>query len=263
MKLTSKDIYDKKAKQEKIACLSLYDFPSARIADEAGIDVLVIGDSVGMTLLGHNNTLQMTMDKMIYHTQAVARAAKRALVVSDMPVNSFTTVEDAVCNAKQFIDEAGADAVKLEGGEKVKEQIEAVIKSGVAVVGHLGMLPQKVSDGKYRVYGRSEDEAKQLLNDVLLLEKLGAFAVVLECIPSSLGKAIAEKTNLPIIGIGAGGEVDGQVLVFQDVLGIRSSVRPRFVRSYADFEKDMRVAAEKYRDDVLSKNFPSEKESFS
>lgn len=262
MKLTPQSIYSKKQAGEPITCLSLYDYPSARVADEAGVDIVMVGDSVGMALLGHENTLGMTMESMLYHTQAVARAAKHALVVGDMPVHSYNDPNLAFLNAQRFLREAGADAVKLEGGVKVQAQVQKLVTEGISVMGHVGMLPQSIGDGKYRVYGKDPDEAEMILEDAKLLDRMGAFAIVLECVPSKLAAEITKAVQCPTIGIGAGAATDGQVLVFQDLLGIRSGVSPRFVRRYANLEEIMKKAARDFCDDVIKKDFPSKKESF-
>ena len=263
MKHTPQIIYSKKQAGEKITSLSLYDYPSARIADEAGVDVIMVGDSVGMALLGHENTLSMTMEHMLYHTQAVAKAVKRALVVADMPIHSYNDSEIALKNAQRFLREAGADAVKLEGGATIQPQIEKLMTEGISVMGHVGMLPQSIGDGKYRVYGKDPDEAKTILEDAKLLDRLGAFAIVLECVPAKLAAEITKAVRCPTIGIGAGPATDGQVLVFQDLLGIHSGVSPRFVRRYAKLEEIMKKAAGDYCRDVQNTKFPSKKESFS
>ncbi len=263
MKHTPQTIYSKKQAGQKIVSLSLYDYPSAKIADGAGVDVIMVGDSVGMVLLGHENTLGMTMEHMIYHTQAVSKAVKRALVVADMPVHSYHDPETALANAKRFLHDAGADAVKLEGGAKVQPQIEKLMTQGISVMGHLGMLPQGVGDGKYRVFGKDPEEAEAILKDAQLLDRLGVFSIVLECVPVKLAAEITRSVKCPTIGIGAGPSTDGQVLVFHDLLGIRSGVSPRFVRRYANLEAVMKKAAADYYSDVQHKRFPSQKESFS
>jgi 3-methyl-2-oxobutanoate hydroxymethyltransferase len=263
MKNTPQTIYSKKQAGEPIVSLSLYDYPSARIADEAGVDIVMIGDSVGMALLGHENTLGMTMEPMLYHTQAVARAVKHALVVADMPVHSYNDPNLAFMNAQRFLREAGADAVKLEGGAKIQAQVQKLVTEGISVMGHVGMLPQSIGEGKYRVYGKDPDEAVSILEDAKLLDRMGVFAIVLECVPAKLAAEITKAVQCPTIGIGAGAATDGQVLVFQDLLGVRSGVSPRFVRRYADLEEVMEKAVRHFCDDVKKKNFPSRKESFS
>ena len=263
MKHTPQTIHSKKQAGEKITSLSLYDYPSARIADGAGVDVLMVGDSVGMVLLGHENTFGMTIEHMLYHTAAVVKGVKCSLVVADMPIHSYKDPEQAFVNAKRLIQEAGADAVKLEGGVKIQAQIQKLVAEGISVMGHVGMLPQSVGDGKYRVYGKDPEEAEMILDDAKLLDRMGAFAIVLECVPAKLAARITQAVKCPTIGIGAGSETDGQVLVFHDLLGIRSGVSPRFVRRYANLEAIMKKAAVDYCHDVQKKKFPSSKESFS
>ena len=263
MKHTPQTIYAKKQTGEKIVSLSLYDYPSARIADGAGVDVLMVGDSVGMVLLGHENTLGMTIEHMLYHTAAVVKGVKRALVVADMPIHSYNDPELALLNTKRLVREAGADAVKLEGGVKIQAQIQKLVIEGISVMGHIGMLPQSVGDGKYRIYGKDSEEADSILEDAKALDGMGAFAIVLECVPSKLAEKITKAVKCPTIGIGAGPSTDGQVLVFHDLLGIRSGVTPRFVRRYANLEVIMKKAAGDYCRDVQKKKFPSQKESFS
>jgi 3-methyl-2-oxobutanoate hydroxymethyltransferase len=262
MKLTSQSIYSKKQAGELIVSLSLYDFPTARIADEAGVDLIMVGDSVGMVLYGHENTLGMTMEHMLYHTAAVAKAAKRALVVADMPVHSYNDPDLALMNAQRFLREAGADAVKLEGGIKVQAQVQKLVTEGISVMGHVGMLPQSIGDGKYRVYGKDPDEAERVLEDATMLDRMGVFSIVLECVPAKLAAEITKAVQCPTIGIGAGAATDGQVLVFQDLLGIRSGVSPRFVRRYAKLDETIKKAALNFCSDVKKKSFPSKKESF-
>jgi 3-methyl-2-oxobutanoate hydroxymethyltransferase len=263
MKITPQAIYSKKQTGEKIVSLSLYDFPTARIADEAGVDLIMVGDSVGMVLSGHENTLGVTIEHMLYHTVAVSKAVKRATVVADMPVHSYDDPESALSNAQRFLKEAGADAVKLEGGTKVRAQVQRLVAAEIPVMGHVGMLPQNIGNGKYRVYGKNPEEAKVILEDAKLLDKVGVFSLVLECVPSKLAEEITKTVRCPTIGIGAGSSTDGQVLVFQDLLGIRSGVSPRFVRRYANLEEILGKAARSFCRDVRRKKFPSKKESFS
>lgn len=262
MKLTSQNIYSMKQAGKRIVSLSLYDYPSARIADEAGADLIMVGDSVGMVFLGHENTLGMTMEHMLYHTKAVAKAVKNALVVADMPIHSYNDPAIALANAQRFIKEGGADAVKLEGGSKVRAQIEKLLSESIPVMGHLGMLPQSIGDGKFRVHGKDPDEAAAVLEDAKLLDLLGVFAIVLECVPAKLAAEVTRAVRCPTIGIGAGSSVDGQVLVFADLLGIRSGVSPRFVRRYANLDEIMKKAAREFCRDVRTQKFPSPKESF-
>ncbi|HOW59199.1 MAG TPA: 3-methyl-2-oxobutanoate hydroxymethyltransferase [Candidatus Omnitrophota bacterium] len=261
MKLTPKNIYEKKQAGSKITVLSLYDYPSARIADEAGVDILMIGDSVAMVLLGHENTLGVTMEHMLYHTVAVSQAVRKGLVVADMPAHSYDDPEIALKNAKRFLEEGHADAVKLEGGSKVLNQVQKLIALGIPVMGHLGMLPQ-TSGSQFHVQGKTPEEAKVILEDAKMLDRLGVFAIVLECIPAKLAAEITQAVKCPTIGIGAGPETDGQVLVLQDILGIRSNVSPRFVRRYADLETIIKKAVQSYCQDVIKGQFPSKKESF-
>jgi 3-methyl-2-oxobutanoate hydroxymethyltransferase len=262
MKNTPQIIYSKKQAGEPIVSLSLYDYPTARLADEAGVDLVMVGDSVGMALFGHENTLGMTMEHMLYHTAAVAKAVKHALVVADMPVHSYHDPDLALLNAQRFLREAGADAVKLEGGAKVQLQVQKLVTEGISVMGHIGMLPQSVGEGKYRVYGKDPEEAEMILEDAKLLDRMGVFSIVLECVPAKLAAEITKAVQCPTIGIGAGVATDGQVLVFQDILGIRSGVSPRFVRRYAKIEETIKKAAVDFCRDVRAKNFPSKKESF-
>ncbi|OQA57292.1 MAG: 3-methyl-2-oxobutanoate hydroxymethyltransferase [Candidatus Omnitrophica bacterium ADurb.Bin277] len=262
MKLTPDSIYEKKSKREKITALTAYDFPTARILDEAGVDILVVGDSLGMVLLGHENTCDVTLKDIAHHTRPVARASKRALVVADMPYHSYLNPEEALANAKALVKEHGADAVKLEGGLAIEHQLIKLVGAGIPVMGHIGMLPQAVQNNKYRVHGKSEEEAASILEDAKLLEKLGAFAIVLECLPASLAKKITQSVKCPTIGIGAGAGTDGQILVVHDMLGIRSGVSPRFVRRYADVEETVKEAVRNYCRDVIRGKYPSEKESF-
>ena len=263
MRLTVKSIRDKKAKKEKISVLTAYDFPFARMFDAAGLDIVLVGDSLGMVVLGHQSTVPVTMRDMLHHTRAVARAVKHALVVSDMPFGSYDTPERALRNALRLIKEAGADAVKLEGGRAVEKQVLRLVKAGVPVMGHIGMTPQTASGlGGYKVQGRDRKQAAQILADAKCLDGLGVFAMVLECVPSVLAVKISRQVKCPTIGIGAGAGTDGQVLVMHDMLGIESGVRPRFVRRYAELEKTIALAAQQYLRDVKSGRFPSRDESF-
>ncbi len=262
MRTSIKSIREKKGK-EKIAVLTAYDFPFAKMLDETGIDIILVGDSLGMVLLGYESTLPVTMREMIHHTKAVSRAAKRPLVVSDMPFGSYDSVERASRNARRFIQEGGADAVKLEGGESVATIVKALVRSGIPVMGHLGMTPQSATQlGGYKVQGREPQQAQKISEDAQLLEEAGIFSLVLECVPHRLAEKITKKISCPTIGIGAGPKTDGQVLVLHDLLGFEGSVHPRFVRRYAEFEKEARKAFSRYIADVRSGSFPSLKESF-
>lgn len=263
MRLTAKAIFDKKGKGEKIIALTAYDFPFARILDEEGMDVVLVGDSLGMVLLGYESTIPVTMKDMLHHTKAVSRAVRRALLVADMPFGSYDTPEKAVSNAQRFLKEANADAVKLEGGLKIREQLKALIGVGIPVMGHVGMLPQSINEmGGYKVQGKNKAQADKILEDAVLLDELGAFSIVLECIPQTLGARITKEVKCPTIGIGAGPKTDGQVLVLHDLLGFKAPVRPRFVRRYGDIEKEIRLAVSAYREDVLNGKFPSKEEGY-
>ncbi len=263
MRLTVKGIYDKKKNKEKITALTAYDFPLAKIIDEAGIDIVLVGDSVGMVLLGYESTIPVTMRDMLHHTKAVSRAVSHALIVADMPFGSYDTPERALRNANRLMQQGGANAVKLEGGKKIEKQIRALIQSGVPVVGHLGMTPQTASQlGGYRVQGRSHKQAAEMIKDAVLLDKLGVFSLVLECVPIALSQRITRQIKCPTIGIGAGKVTDGQVLVTYDMLGFQSKVHPRFVRRYAPIGEKIKEAVIHYRNDVLKGKFPSQEESF-
>ena len=263
-KITIQDILRRKQKEHRnIAVLTAYDFPFAKLVDEAGIDIVLVGDSLGMVCLGYDSTLPVTMEDMLHHVKPVSRAVKHALVVADMPFGSYQTVGSALHNAKRFIKEGGAQAVKLEGGERILDQVKSLVRAGFPVMGHLGMLPQSIRKiGGYKVQGKTKDEANQIFGEALELERAGAFAIVLECVPNSLAKRITKKLNIPTIGIGAGPDTDGQVLVLHDLLGFRSQVRPRFVRCYADLDSVIRKAVTRYRQDVLRRKFSSLEETF-
>lgn len=261
MRLTVKEIRSKKGR-EKIAVLTAYDFLTAGILDEAGLDILLVGDSLGMVVLGYESTLPVTMRDMMHHTRAVCRAVKHALVVADMPFGSYDTPERAVRNAKRFLQQAGADAVKVEGGRRIEAQVRALAAAGIPVMGHVGLTPQHASQlGGYKVQGRG-DQAQEILEDAVLLDKLGVFGVVLECVPAKLAARITEAVACPTIGIGAGPDTDGQVLVITDMLGLKGRVSPKFVRTYADLGDSIRQAAVKYRGDVLKGKFPAAGESY-
>lgn len=235
----------------------------AKILDEEGVDIILVGDSVGMVLLGYDNTLSVTMEEMIYHTKAVSRAVTHALLLADLPAGSYDSPDHALQNARRLVNEAGAAGVKIEGGLKIKEQIKAIIGAGIPVAGHLGMLPQSLREtGGFRVQGKKPEDAEKILQDAVLLDELGVFALILECVPRALGAQISKKVRCPTIGIGAGPETDGQVLVLHDLLGFRGKVKPKFVRPYADLDQEVRKAIRAYRSDVTSGEFPSEAESY-
>jgi 3-methyl-2-oxobutanoate hydroxymethyltransferase len=249
----------------KICMLTAYDHPFARILDAAGVDVLLVGDSLGNVVQGQETTLPVTLDEMIYHCRLVARAARRALVVGDMPFGSYqVSVEQALDSAVRLVKEGGAHAVKLEGGERVADRIEAIARMDVPVMGHVGLTPQSVHRmGGYRVQGRGEKGREALWRDARAVERAGAFAVVLEGVPQQLAAAITAELTIPTIGIGAGVGCDGQVLVLHDLLGLREDPPPRFVRQYVDLAAIVAKAARMYVDDVREQKFPSDQESYS
>jgi len=251
--------------KERIAMLSLYDAPSAGLADAAGVDVLLVGDSVEMAVYGRPNTLSATMDTMLRHARAVADGARRALVVGDMPFLSFqASVEEAVKNAGRFLSEAGCAAVKLEGGARSLPAVEAILAADIPVMGHVGLTPQSYRKlGGFKVQGRETSSARSILEDAKALADAGCFAVVLECVPDKLAAQITREIPVPTIGIGAGAACDGQVLVFPDVLGLNQDFRPRFVRRYADLASTIGQAARDFTRDVKTGDFPNAEESFS
>lgn len=248
----------------KISMLTAYDYSTAKLMDSCDIDGILVGDSLGMVCLGYENTLKVTMNDMLHHIKAVTRGTKNALVVGDMPFMSYhTSVYDAVINAGRIIQEGGADAVKLEGGIHIIDKIEAIVKAQIPVMGHLGLTPQSVNMfGGFKVQGKSEEAAKQLIEEAKLLEKAGVFAIVLECIPSSLAKIITDSVSIPTIGIGAGVNCDGQILVYQDMLNIFSDMKPKFVKTFANAGEVMIDGFNKYICEVKSGTFPEEKHSF-
>nr|WP_302599984.1 3-methyl-2-oxobutanoate hydroxymethyltransferase [uncultured Cellulosilyticum sp.] len=256
----------KKAKQnhEKITMLTAYDYISAKLMDQAGIHALLVGDSVGMVFCGLENTLSVTVDQIIYHTQAVQRGAKEALIVTDMPFMSYQAdIKEALCNAGRLVKEGGAEAVKLEGGKEICPQIQAITKAGIPVMGHIGLTPQSVhAFGGFKVQGKEVEAAKALIEDAKAVEAAGAFAIVLECIPYELALRITESINIPTIGIGAGNGCDGQILVYQDLLGMYEGIAPKFVKHYANIGEQMRGAFSKYKEEVQGGIFPNEIESF-
>lgn len=263
MKLTVKSIQEKKGK-EKIAALTAYDFPFARILDGVGMDIILVGDSLGMVLLGYDSTIPVTLREMIHHTKAVSRAVKRSLLVSDMPFGSYqASAEQAYRSARRLLQEGGADGVKLEGGGRVVKTVEKLVRASIPVMGHLGMTPQTATSlGGYKVQGREPKQAKKILEDACRLEEAGIFSLVLECVPHRLAERITKKISCPTIGIGAGPKTDGQILVLHDLLGFRGPVNPRFVRRYAHFEQEAHEAFSRYLKDVRSGTFPSLQESF-
>lgn len=255
---------DAKKNGEKITMLTAYDYSTAKIEDEAGVNSILVGDSLGNVMLGYENTLRVTMEDMIHHSAAVARGAKNALVVTDMPFMSYqTSVYDAVVNAGRLVKEGLADAVKLEGGVKFKEHIRAITDASIPVVGHIGMTPQSVNTfGGFKVQGKSEETAKRIVEDAKAVEEAGAFAVVLECVPAALAKYITEILSIPTIGIGAGKSCDGQVLVYQDMLGMYTDFTPKFVRKFADIGAVMREGFASYCAAVKSGEFPASEHEY-
>jgi 3-methyl-2-oxobutanoate hydroxymethyltransferase len=254
----------KKARGEKIAMLTAYDFPFARLFDQAGIDALLVGDTMGHVVQGHDTTLPVTLDEVIYHCRMVSRAVRRALVVGDMPFGSYqVSVEDALRNAVRLMKEGGAHAVKLEGGERMADRIAAFARADIPVMGHVGLTPQSVHQvGGYRVQGRDDAGHEKVLRDAQAVEAAGAFAVVLECVPRELGAEVTRALRIPTIGIGAGAGCDGQVLVMHDLLGLGEATPPRFARQYVAAGDVVRRAAELYAEDVRQQKFPSDAESY-
>lgn len=252
------------ADNTKLTMLTAYDYPTARIADEAGIDMLLVGDSLAMVVLGYDSTLPVTMDEMLHHTKAVSRGARRAMVIGDMPYMSYSVdVKDTVMNAARFVKEAGAHAVKLEGGDRVLRHVEAIVNAQIPVMGHIGLTPQSVNAlGGYRVQGKSAEVADELLASARALESAGAFAIVLEAVPTEVGRYVTEQISIPTIGIGAGPACSGQVLVFHDALGLHNGHYAKFVRRYADGYGDFTAALKRYVEDVNSGAFPSDAESY-
>ena len=248
----------------KITCLTAYDYPTARLLDESGVDVLLVGDSLGMVVLGHHSTLPVTLDDMLRHTQAVRRGTQHALVVADMPYGSYhTDVAEALRNAVRFIKEAGAEAVKIEGGERRLELIVRLTEAEIPVMAHVGLTPQSVNAlGGYRVQGKTTDTAEQLLRDARAVEAAGAFAVVLEAVPRELAAQITRELRIPTIGIGAGPDCDGQILVLHDMLGLTFDHTAKFTRQYANVGEIIRSAARDYCEDVRGGTFPSDAESY-
>jgi 3-methyl-2-oxobutanoate hydroxymethyltransferase len=263
-RITTHQLQEMKNRGEKIAMLTAYDFSMARIIDEAGIDVILVGDSASNVMAGHETTLPITLDQMIYHAASVVRAVKRALVVVDLPFGTYQgSSGEALRSAIRIMKEAGAHAVKLEGGSEVKESIERILSAGIPVMGHLGLTPQSIYKfGTYTVRAREEAEANKLAEDAKLLERCGCFGMVLEKIPAALAKKVTASIHIPTIGIGAGADVDGQVLVMQDMLGINKEFKPRFLRRYADLHAVVMGAVGRYVSDVKAREFPNEEEKY-
>ena len=263
-KITTHTLQEMKRRGEKISMLTAYDFSLARIIDEAGIDVILVGDSASNVMAGHQTTLPITLDQMIYHASSVVRAVERALVVVDLPFGSYQgNSKEALNSAIRIMKESGAHAVKLEGGREVKDSIERILSAGVPVMGHLGLTPQSIYKfGTYVVRAKEEIEAQRLREDALLLEESGCFSIVLEKIPAKLAKEVSASIKIPTIGIGAGGGTDGQVLVLHDMMGINKDFNPRFLRRYMKLYDDMKKATEQYIKDVKTVDFPNDTEQY-
>ena len=263
-RITTHTLHEMKSKKEKIAMLTAYDYSTALILDEAGIDVLLVGDSASNVMAGHETTVPITLDQMIYHASAVVRAVKRALVVVDLPFGSYQgNSKEALQSSIRIMKESGAHAVKLEGGAEVKESIERIISAGVPVMGHLGLTPQSIYKfGTYTVRAKEQAEATKLIEDAKVLQQAGCFALVLEKIPASLAKLVAKELTIPVIGIGAGADVDGQVLVVNDLLGLTKGFKPRFLRQYLNLFEEINGAVKSYIKDVKTLDFPNEKEQY-
>jgi 3-methyl-2-oxobutanoate hydroxymethyltransferase len=263
-KITPVDLQTMTNEGKKFSMLTAYDYPMALLEDRAGIEVILVGDSLGMTVLGYENTIPVTMEEMIHHTKAVTRGAKYALIIGDMPFMSYNTSEqEAIFNAGRFMKEGKADAVKLEGGASVKEIVRAIVKAGIPVMGHIGLTPQTISMlGGFKVQGKDAQAAQKIIEDALSLEDAGAFSVLIEAIPASITKKITERLKVPVIGIGAGVHCDGQVLVVHDMLGLFDRFTPKFAKRYVNLSEQMLKVFEAYREEVLSGKFPTDQHSF-
>ncbi|MEX1011426.1 MAG: 3-methyl-2-oxobutanoate hydroxymethyltransferase [Balneolaceae bacterium] len=264
VKVTTQTVVDMKRSGEKIGMLTAYDYTMARIIDRAGIDVILVGDSAGNVMAGHETTLPMTLDQMLYHAACVVRGAERALVIADLPFMSYqVTAREALTSAGRMMKESGVHGVKLEGGAAIADTVKRIVDAGIPVMGHLGLTPQSIYKfGTYKVRAREEQEAEQLLRDAKLLEESGVFSVVLEKIPTKLAWKVTETLSVPTIGIGAGVECDGQVLVLHDMLGLNKDFKPRFIRRYDDLEESMSRAVGRYISDVKSLDFPNRDECY-
>jgi 3-methyl-2-oxobutanoate hydroxymethyltransferase len=265
MRITINKIKEMKQKGEKIAMLTAYDYTTAKIVDEAGIPLILVGDSLGMVVLGYESTIPVTMEEMLHHTKAVARGTKKAMVIGDMPFMSYhINTEDALRNAARFIQEGGAQAVKLEGGVNVAEKVRRIVSCGIPVMGHIGLTPQSIHQlGGFRVQGKTPEAAKKLLKDAQALEEAGAFAIVLETVPAQLATLITQSIGIPTIGIGAGAGCDGQVLVINDLLGSFTEFVPKHAKQYAKLSDIMSNAITQYYNEVKAGTFPTEEHSFS
>lgn len=264
-KFTVSSFLKSKENGEKISMLTAYDYSTAKLLDEAGVDSLLVGDSLGMVMLGYENTLQVTVDDIIHHCKAVARGAKRAMVIGDMPFLSYhVSIEDTIRNAGRIVQEGGAHVVKLEGGREVIDKIKAIVNAQIPVVGHLGLTPQSINMfGGFKVQGKSEEQARKIIEDALLLQEAGVFAIVLECVPEKLAKLISEKLQIPTIGIGAGKYCDGQVLVAQDMLGMYTDFVPKFVKQYSNLCDSIKESVKGYIHEIKKGEFPAKEHTFS
>lgn len=263
-KFTTHSFLEAKQRKEKISMLTAYDYSMAQIIDNSGIDAILVGDSLGMVMQGHDSTLEVTMDDMVYHCQCVARGVKNALLIGDMPFLSYhISTDEAVRNAGRLVREGKVGAVKLEGGKDMKEPVKAIVRAQIPVMGHIGLTPQSVNVfGGFKVQGKEEAKAKALIEDALALEEAGVFSIVLEAVPEELAKIITEKVSVPTIGIGAGRYCDGQVLVINDILGMYSDLTPKFVKQYAHLKENISGAIGGYIQDVKSQQFPEKKHTF-
>lgn len=263
-KITILDLQEKKQRGEPITMLTAYDYPTALLVDRAGMDIILVGDSLAMVVLGHENTVAVTMEEMLHHCKAVARGAKYPLLVGDMPFLSYQVDRrEAVRNAGRFLKEGGMDVVKLEGGQEMADTVKAIVDAGIPVMGHIGLTPQSISKlGGFRVQGKSVEAAKKLLADAAALEEAGAFSIILEAVPDRLAQLITERVKIPTIGIGAGPHCDGQVLVIHDLIGLFDRFTPKFVKRYANIFPILTQALEQYREEVLSGAFPGKEHSF-
>ncbi len=264
MRVTINDVREMKARGEKIPMMTAYDYTSARIVDNAGIPIILVGDTLGQVVLGYDSTLPVTMDEMIHHTKAVARGARRALIVGDMPFMSYQTgPTDALRNAGRFLQQGGAQTVKLEGGVNMARTVERIVSSGIPVMGHIGLTPQSVNQlGGYKVQGKSLKSAVRLMEDARALEEAGVYALVLECVPASLARLITERVSIPTIGIGAGRNCDGQVQVFHDMLGLFTDFVPKHAKRYADLGQSIAGAVAEYISEVKDQRFPAREHSY-
>ncbi len=263
-KITTQTVVEMKHRGEKISMLTAYDYTMAKIVDQAGMDIILVGDSASNVMAGYETTVPITLDQMIYHAASVVRAIERSLVVVDLPFGSYQSdPKEALRSAIRIMKESGGHAVKLEGGKEIKESIKRILNAGIPVMGHLGLTPQSIYKfGTYTVRAKEEEEAEKLISDALLLEKAGCFAVVLEKVPAKLAQEVAEKISIPVIGIGAGNGVDGQVLVTHDMLGMTHEFNPRFLRRYLDLYSEMKNAFSQYSTDVKSGDFPNDSEQY-